>query len=107
MTTATFELEGLTCGSCLAEVLENVHVLSGVTGVSVDLVAGGRSPMIVTSGARLGVQKVRDAVENAGFDLTVAQRRELRRRVGSPLTQDGDTRAARDRNVSTIGDVSS
>jgi len=43
MTTTTYTVEGLTCGFCMAEVMERIHMLPGVTCV---------------------------AVENAGFDLT-------------------------------------
>lgn len=37
MTVVAFAVEGLTCGSCLAEVLEELRALDGVTGVAVDL----------------------------------------------------------------------
>ena len=107
MTTASYAVEGLTCGYCMAEVLENVHSLSGVTDVAVDLVKGGQSPLIVTSATRLKVDAVREAVENAGFDLTAAEGREVRQRGDSPSTADGDTHPDRDRMTSTLGGVSS
>lgn len=91
MTTASYAVEGLTCGYCMAEVLENVHSLAGVTEVAVDLVRGGQSRLIVTSGSRLKVGTVRAAVENAGFDLSDAEGQEVRHYRGSPSTSDGYT----------------
>ncbi|PVU81396.1 heavy metal transporter (plasmid) [Cellulomonas sp. WB94] len=67
MTVATFVVEGLTCGSCLAEVLEELRALDGVTGVAVDLVKGGLSPVTLTSITVLGAVEVRAAVRRAGF----------------------------------------
>jgi len=58
-----YTVDGMMCESCMAAVLENVHALSGVTVVAMDLVAGGQSPLIVTSGTTLGADAVRDAIE--------------------------------------------
>ena len=60
MSTAMYAVEGMMCESCMAAVVENVHSLSGVTVVAMDLVAGGASPLIVTSRAKLGADAVRD-----------------------------------------------
>jgi len=49
-----YAVEGMMCDSCMDAVLENVHSLSGVTVVAMDLVTGGRSPLLVTSGTKLG-----------------------------------------------------
>lgn len=67
MTVAAFVVEGLTCGSCLAEVLEELRALDGVTGVAVELVKGGLSPVTLTSITVLGAVEVRAAVKRAGF----------------------------------------
>lgn len=67
MTTGTFVVEGLTCGSCLAEVLEELRALEGVTDIAVDLVKDGLSPVTLTSIAVLGAVEVRAAVRRAGF----------------------------------------
>ncbi len=69
MPTSMYAVDGMVCEACMAAVLENVHSLSGVTVVAMDLVTGGRSPMIVTSGTGLGAEAVRDAVEHVGFDV--------------------------------------
>ena len=107
MTTAMFAVEGMICESCMAAVLEKVHSLSGVTDVAMDLVTGGRSPLIVTSEIKLGVDAVREAVENVGFDLKAAGGPGVRKRDASPSTQDGDTRTDRERMTASIGGVSS
>ena len=60
MPTFMYAVEGMVCESCMAAVLANVHSLSGVTVVAMDLVTGGRSPLIVTSGAKLGVHDLDD-----------------------------------------------
>ena len=78
MVTSMYVVEGLTRGSRLAHVLANVHSLEGVTDVTMDLVRGGRSPLVVTSTAKLAVEAVRASVESAGFDLIVAGGRDVR-----------------------------
>ncbi len=107
MTTAMYAVDGMICESCMAAVLENVQSLSGVSVVALDLVTGGQSPLIVTSGTKLGVDAVREAVENAGFDLTAAEGPEVRQRGDSPPAQDGDTRPDRLQMVSLMEGVSS
>ena len=87
MTTAIYAVEGMTCESCMAEVLENVHSLSGVTDVAMDLVTRGRSPLIVTSGTRLGARTVREAVEKAGFGLLPPRGAEVPRSGDGPSAQ--------------------
>lgn len=106
MTTGSYAAAGLTCGYCMAEVLENVHPLSGVTDVAVDLVTGGQPPLFAMSGTTLGVDAVRDADENAGFGLLPPRGREVRQRGDSPSTQDGDTHPGRERVTSPLGGVS-
>ena len=77
MSTAMYAVEGMICESCMAAVLENVHSLSGVTVVAMDLVTGGQSPLIVTSGAKLEAGAVRDAVEHVGFGVLSPRARDL------------------------------
>ena len=70
MTTASYAVTGMPCGYCMAEVMEHIRALVGVTGVAVDLVQDGPSPVVVTSGAADRIARVREAVGEAGFDLT-------------------------------------
>lgn len=70
MTTATYAVRGLTCGLCIAKVMEGVRLLPGVTRLSVARGSGGPAQLIVTSRPALASDEVRRAVELAGFDLT-------------------------------------
>lgn len=70
MTTASYAVTGLTCGYCIAEVMEHVRALAGVTGVAVDLVRDGSSPLMVTSGPAVGIGEVRESLAETGFNLT-------------------------------------
>jgi copper chaperone CopZ len=67
MTTTTYRVTGMTCGHCVAAVTEELTALDGVTDVSVDLVAGGTSDVIVTSEAALDDATVAEAVDEAGY----------------------------------------
>ena len=57
MTTTSYAVNGLTCGYCIAEVMQRVRELVGVTGVAVDLVKNGSSPVVVTSGPELEIDE--------------------------------------------------
>ena len=66
MTTETYTVTGMTCGHCVSSVTEEVSELPGVSDVQVDL-ASGR--VTVTADAPVGADKVRAAVEEAGYTL--------------------------------------
>lgn len=59
----------MTRGHCVSAVREEVGALDGVTGVDVDLVAGGTSTMTVTSTAPVSPDAVAAAVDEAGYRL--------------------------------------
>lgn len=61
-----FQVTGLTCGHCVAAVTEEVRLLPGVTGVTVELVAGGTSTLRITGTEPLHEALVAAAVEEAG-----------------------------------------
>lgn len=67
--TRSYRVWGLTCGQCLALVLERVHNLAGVRCVAVDLVRGGGSRLVITARPAVKSEAVRAAVEGAGFSL--------------------------------------
>lgn len=75
---SAYALEGLTCGACLAEVMETVLRLPHVTGVGVDLGASGRSALVVRSDLALLPQVVIEAVQGAGFRAVPVSRRRAR-----------------------------
>lgn len=67
--TATYQVTGMTCQHCVSAVQEEVSALPGVDKIDVQLVAGGTSTVTIDSAAPLDEQAVRDAVEEAGYDV--------------------------------------
>ncbi|MEO9322908.1 heavy metal-associated domain-containing protein [Nocardioides sp. C4-1] len=65
----TFEgtVSGMTCAHCVASVTEEVSEIEGVTDVRVDLATGALN---VTGDQPLPADRVRAAVEDAGYSLT-------------------------------------
>ena len=66
MSTATYTVTGMTCGHCVSSVTEEVEQIPGVTAVDVDLETGR---VTVTSDTPVADAKVKDAVEEAGYQL--------------------------------------
>jgi copper chaperone CopZ len=66
MTTATYTIQGMTCGHCVNAVSTELGRLPGVTDVNVDLGAGTAT---VISEQPLDPQAVRAAVDEAGYDV--------------------------------------
>ena len=66
MSTETYTVTGMTCGHCVSSVTEEVRSLPGVSDVQVDLDSGR---VTVTADAPVGADKVRAAVEEAGYSL--------------------------------------
>jgi copper chaperone len=72
MTTTTYSVAGMTCGHCTAAVTEEISKLIGVKEITIDLVAGGTSAVHVTSESALDEAAVRDAVDEAGYELAAS-----------------------------------
>ena len=66
MSTTTYKVQGMTCGHCVSAVTQEVSKLDGVTGVDIDLDSGN---VTVTSDAPLSDDAVREAVDEAGYEL--------------------------------------
>jgi copper ion binding protein len=66
MTTSTWQVEGMTCGHCVASVSEEIGELAGVESVDVVLETG---VVTVSSAAPLEREQVAAAVEDAGYRL--------------------------------------
>lgn len=66
MTTATYNVVGMTCDHCVHAVTDEVGQVPGVSDVDVDLTTGG---LTVTSAAPVDDGAVREAVEEAGYQL--------------------------------------
>ena len=71
MTTTVYGLTGLTCGHCVNAVTEEVSEIEGVSGVEVELVAGGTSSLTVTSEGEPSAEALAAAIDEAGdYQLT-------------------------------------
>jgi copper chaperone len=65
----TVNVSGMTCGHCVMSVTEELTELEGVESVDVDLVAGGVSPVVLTTSRELSEDEIREAVEEAGYTV--------------------------------------
>ena len=72
MTTTTYSVAGMTCAHCTSAVTEELTKLPGVTEVTIDLNAGGTSAVHVTSASALDEAAVREAVDEAGYELAAS-----------------------------------
>ncbi|MFG2302435.1 heavy-metal-associated domain-containing protein [Actinacidiphila glaucinigra] len=61
-----YAVTGMTCGHCEKAVNSALSALEGVTGVTVDVSAGLAT---VISGSELDDERVRDAIDEAGYEL--------------------------------------
>jgi len=64
--TRTYTVSGMTCGHCVASVTEEVREVPGVENVDVVLETGA---LTVTGGSDVDDDAVREAVEEAGYQL--------------------------------------
>lgn len=64
--TQTYAITGMTCEHCVKAVTEELSALPAVREVRVDLAAGTAT---VTSVEPLAVERVREAVDEAGYEL--------------------------------------
>jgi copper chaperone len=66
MTSATYQVTGMTCEHCVHAVTGELKNLDGVTGVTVELIPGGPSVVTVTSDGALPAGAVAAALDEAG-----------------------------------------
>ena len=69
MTSTVLNVQGLTCGHCVASVTEELQSLDGVTSVDVSLVTGGVSTVTVVSAEPLEPALTQAAIAEAGYTL--------------------------------------
>ncbi|MEO7981527.1 MAG: heavy-metal-associated domain-containing protein [Sporichthyaceae bacterium] len=67
--TTTYGVLGMTCDHCVQAVSGELRELSGVQDIEVELVEGGTSVVRVVSDEPLPEQAVREAVDEAGYQL--------------------------------------
>jgi copper chaperone len=66
MVTTRYAVKGMTCEHCVSAVSAEVGGIDGVSGVDVDLATGA---VTVTSAAALDDSAVREAVDEAGYEV--------------------------------------
>ena len=64
--TTTYKVGGMTCDHCVHAVTTELVLLPGVRSVDVDLAEGA---VTVTSDGPLDLEQVREAVDEAGYEL--------------------------------------
>ncbi|MEV4715042.1 cation transporter [Micromonospora sp. NPDC049374] len=69
MTTAIYQVKGMTCGHCVSSVSTEISGIAGVRDVQVDLASG---QVTVDSEAPLDPAAVAAAVDEAGYELVNA-----------------------------------
>lgn len=67
MSTSTYTVSGMTCGHCVGTVTSEVGKVAGVSSVDVELATG---KVTVTGEGPIDEALIRDAVEEAGYELT-------------------------------------
>jgi copper chaperone len=73
VTEKSYLVSGMTCDHCVAAVRDEIGGLPGVTEVRVDLVPGAVSTVTVDSEAPLPEASVRDAVDEAGYEVVAVR----------------------------------
>lgn len=68
-TSTDYAVVGMTCGHCVASVIEEVSLIPGVSEVTVDLVVGGASAVHVTGSTTPAKADIRAAIDEAGYEL--------------------------------------
>lgn len=68
-TVTAVRVDGMTCDHCVSAVTDEVGKISGVSSVSVDLVADGFSTVTVRSTAPVSADALATAVDEAGYAL--------------------------------------
>ncbi len=63
---SVYSVQGMSCGHCAGAVTRELSALEGVTGVHVDL---GAKKVTVGSTRELAEDEVREAVDEAGYEL--------------------------------------
>jgi copper chaperone len=67
METTTINVQGMTCGGCVASVTRVLKALPGVAEVAVTLEPGAAK--VTFDPAKVGAPSLKSAIEGAGFDV--------------------------------------
>jgi copper chaperone CopZ len=69
----SYLVSGMTCDHCVSAVRDEVSNVYGVIDVQVDLVPGAISTVIVASEQPVAESSVRQAVDEAGYEVVAVQ----------------------------------
>lgn len=69
-TITTLDVTGMTCGHCVSAVTKELEAVDGVGRVSITLQPEGTSEVTVFSAAPLPEDALREAIDEAGYDVT-------------------------------------
>ncbi|MDQ1636061.1 MAG: hypothetical protein QOJ32_2870 [Frankiaceae bacterium] len=73
MVEQSYLVSGMTCDHCVSAVRDAVSKVYGVIDVQVDLVPGAISTVIVASEQPVAESSVRQAVDEAGYEVVAVQ----------------------------------
>ena len=73
--TTTIAIEGMTCAACIGTITKMLEPIDYVHSVNVNLLAN--NAIVQFSGPRSNVDIIKEAIEDAGYDATVAELREI------------------------------
>ncbi|MDQ1672981.1 MAG: hypothetical protein QOC98_1543 [Frankiaceae bacterium] len=73
MVEQSYLVSGMTCDHCVSAVRDEVSNVYGVIDVQVDLVPGAISTVIVASEQPVAESSVRQAVDEAGYEVVAVQ----------------------------------
>lgn len=71
--TITVHVDGLTCGLCIGDVLERVHMVPGVEQVAVGPMDNGQAWVTVTSCPGTSVTELERALSRGGFHISAGK----------------------------------
>lgn len=69
----SYAVSGLSCSSCVDAITKKLAALQGVEGVRIELVSGGLSTVAVSSVRPIDDEQIREAIDDAGFDVVDVQ----------------------------------
>ena len=69
----SYAVSGLSCSSCVDAITKKLSASQGVEGVRIELVSGGLSTVAVSSVRPIDDEQIREAIDDAGFDVVDVQ----------------------------------
>lgn len=70
----TLNVTGMTCHHCVSSVKEELGEIDGVSNIDVALNTGGASVVTFDASASVTDEQIRDAIDEAGYDIAEVTR---------------------------------